>query len=107
MNYLPFMYDKYKNLIIKPTFRKSRIDNEFLIIMSNKLEIIYLTDTAKDMILTISDGIKVDELFQKTFSEYEIDESTLKSDIIDFIKDMQWKDIISLENRACFLTSKK
>ena len=99
MNYLPFMYDKYKNLIVKPNFHKSRIDGEFLIIMGNNLETIYLTNTAKDMVLNISDGIKIDDLFQNILNEYEIDELTLKSDIIDFIKDMQWKDLISLEHK--------
>ncbi len=101
MSYLPFVYDKYKDLIIKPSFRKSRIDNKFLIILNEKLETIYLTNTAKEMIIIISDGITVDGLFQKMFTEYDIDEMTLKSDIIDFIKDMQWKDIISIKiNRS-------
>ena len=100
MNYLPFMYNKYRDLIIKSTFLKSRLDNEFLIVMNEKLETIYLTSTAKEMVITISsnsNGIKVDSLFQKFILEYEIDELTLKSDIIDFIKDMQWKSIVSLE----------
>jgi len=100
MSYLSFMYHKYRDLIIKPTFLKSRVDNEFLIVMNEKLETIYLTNTAKEMVVAISsnsNGIKVDDLFQKFMSEYEIDELTLKSDIIDFIKDMQWKSIVSLE----------
>ena len=97
MNYLSFVYDKYKDLVVKPSFLKSRKDGEFLILMNNNLETIYLTGTAKEMVLAISSGIKVNELFQIFFSEYDVDESTLKNDIVDFIKDMQWKNMISLE----------
>ena len=97
MNHTLFIYDKYKNLIIKPSFHKSRLDGDFLIVMSNRLETIYLKDTAKEMLINTLNNITVDELFQKFNQEYDIEEIILKSDIIDFIKDMQWKNIISLE----------
>ncbi len=96
MNHLLFIYEKYKDLLIKPCFRKCRVDNQFLIVINDRLEIFYLTDTAKEMIKTISDSIKVDDLFKIFQEEYEVDAITLKSDIIDFLKDMQWKGIICL-----------
>ncbi len=96
MNSISLIYEKYKELLIKPTFRKCRVDNQFLIVMNERLEIFYLTETAKEMMNTISDSIKVDDLFKVFQEQYEVDSLRLKSDIIDFIKDMQWKGIISL-----------
>ena len=99
MNHTLFIYDKYKDLMIKPSFHKSRLDGEFLIVMNNRLETIYLKDIAKEMLLSILNNITVDELFNKFNQEYDIEEIILKSDIIDFIKDMQWKNILSLEKQ--------
>ena len=96
MNNLVFVYEKYKDLLIKPTFRKCRVDNNFLIVMNDRLEIFYLTETAKEMMNAIYDSIKIDDLFKIFQEEYEVDSLTLKSDIIDFLKDMQWKGIIYL-----------
>jgi len=99
MNYKLSVYDKYKDLSIKIFFRKSRVDGDFLIIMNERLEMVYLTSMAKEMMTYISDnnGIKVNTFFENFFNEYEIDEITLKNDIIDFIKDMQRKDMLLLE----------
>mgnify|MGYP000562425267 CR=1 FL=1 len=96
MTYIDSIYNKYENLFITPCFCKSRVDSEFLIIMNNNLETFYFTDTAKEMIKNISSGIKVNELLNIIIQEYEVDLEDLKSDIINFLKDMQWKGIMSL-----------
>jgi hypothetical protein len=91
------VYEKYKNLIVRPCYRKARHDdNGFLIVMNENLETFYLTETAKEMMTAISTKIKVDDLYQKFQAEYEVDGITLKNDIMEFLKDMQWKRIISL-----------
>ncbi len=103
MIHIDFIYKKYENLFIKPSFRKKRSDNDFLIIMNNNLETFYFTDTAKEMIEGIAEGIKVSDLFKIILQEYDIDSLVLKDDIINFLKDMQWKGIVSL---SCLEQSK-
>ena len=50
LSYKLIAYEKYKNIIIVPNFRKSRFDGDFLILMNEKLEMIYLTFIAKEML---------------------------------------------------------
>jgi len=49
--------------------------------------------------MLIKDGIYIKDLFQKIFDEYDVKENVLKSDILDFIRDMQSKDFVTLEVR--------
>jgi hypothetical protein len=97
MNPIESVYEKYQNLVVQPCYRKARKDKDFLIVMNDNLETFYLTATAKEMIETISSGISVDDLYQKFQEDYEVDSITLKSDILDFLKDMQWKCVVSLK----------
>ena len=97
MNYIDSIYGKYQHLVVQPCYRKARLNGtDFLIVMNDNLETFYLASTAKEIIETISNGIKVDDLYQKMQTEYEIDATTLKSDILEFLKDMQWKRVICL-----------
>lgn len=96
MTHIEYIYEKYNNLFVKPCFRKSRVDNTFLIVMNDNLETFYLTETAKEMMLIISNGIMVNRLYEIFHTEYEVEPTLLKNDIIDFLKDMQWKGLISL-----------
>ncbi len=99
------VYEKYQNLTVRPCYRKARHDdNGFLIVMNENLETFYLTETAKEMMRFISTQIKVNDLYQKFQAEYEVDSTILKNDIMEFLKDMQWKKIISLcksDNTGC------
>lgn len=98
MNHVDFVYGKYKDLFISPCFRKSRIElgSDFLIVMNANLEMFYLAEIAKAMMEAISKGIRVDDLFQKLQADYDVSAIQLKNDLIDFIKEMQWKSIVSL-----------
>ena len=99
MNNICFIYDQYKDLFVKPCISKYRIDGDFLILMSYNLEIIYLSNISKNIYMLIKDGIYIKDLFQKIFDEYDVKENVLKSDILDFIRDMQSKDFVTLEVR--------
>ncbi|MCX7068093.1 MAG: PqqD family protein [Methylococcales bacterium] len=97
MNYIDSIYGKYQHLTVQPCYRKARLDGtDFLIVMNDNLETFYLAATAKEIMETISAGIKVDDIYQKLQTEYEVDAMTLKSDIMEFLKDMQWKRVICL-----------
>ncbi|KOR29032.1 hypothetical protein TI04_09575 [Achromatium sp. WMS2] len=97
MNYIDSVYEKYSDLTALPCYRKARKDGNFLIVMNDSLEIFYLTGVAKDIVEFIASGLKVGNLYKKLQEEYEVDPTTLKSDLLSFIKEMQWKSILSLK----------
>jgi len=96
VNSIDFVYEKYQRLVVHLCYRKVRTNGDFLIVMNDNLETFYLTATAKEMIESISTGISIADLYKKFQEDYEVDSIILKSDIIDFIKDMQWKGVVSL-----------
>jgi len=96
MNYVEAVYEKYRSLSVQSCCRMYRYDGDFLIVMNDNLEIFYLTETAREMMACITDKIKIDDLYQKIITEYDVDPLTLKSDLLDFIKEMQWKKVVSL-----------
>lgn len=78
---------------------KHRFDNDtdFLIVKNSDLEIFYFSSTAKEMLEMILEGnCSINTIFCGMKKKYEIPESDLKRDIIEFMRDLQWKKIISL-----------
>lgn len=91
------VYDLIKEKIPIITFVKKRENNEFLIIENTDLEIFYLNDTAKD-IINLCDGKNNIKSIINTLNEmYDVDIHILQNDIIDLIRDFQWKKILRLE----------
>lgn len=95
-----FVYEKMENIFISPSFIKSREDLEtnFLIVMSEQLTLSYFNGSSKDIVEFIIKSKKcyVSDIFNYMMGEYDINEKNLKIDIIDFIRDLQWKKLINL-----------
>lgn len=94
------IYSKFKPLRIVPVYLKAReeMDSGFLIIMNEEMEIFYFNSSAKAMLNKIIDTtLTVNALFAYFLLEYEVDKQILKKDIMHFIRDLQWKKIISLQ----------
>lgn len=90
------IYDLIKDKIPNVIAVKMRTNDDFLIVQSTDLEIYYLNETAK-IFLLMCDGIKnIECLTQKLFDIYEVEENTVKTDVVDLIRDLQWKKILSL-----------
>lgn len=90
------VYDLIKDKIPNVIAIKMRKNNDFLIVQSTDLEIYYLNETAKTFLL-MCDGIKnVKYLTKKLFDMYEVEENKIKEDVVDLIRELQWKKILSL-----------
>ena len=76
---------------------KSRKEGELTIVASEELDICYLNPTAS-FLLDYCDGSMTMEGILDIFKkEYEVDENTLRNDLIDIVRYMQWKRILKLE----------
>ncbi len=76
---------------------KVRKNGEFLIASNRNCEIYYLNEIAGEM-WNIIDGHKtVEDVCNKIFSEYNVERGKLESDVVNFIRDMQWKKLIRLK----------
>ena len=52
---------------------------------------------AKTMWLLIDGKISIKDIYEKINNEYDVTSEELQNDIIDFIRDLQWKRLISLK----------
>ncbi|MDT1012013.1 PqqD family protein [Plesiomonas shigelloides] len=88
------------DLYISTNFNKTRDDEDtgFLIVMGNDLNLSYFNDSARDIVahLIKNTCCTVRDLFSTIKSMYDVDPLTLQTDIIKFIRDLQWKGLISL-----------
>ena len=86
-----------KNYIPIPNVLKQRENEEFLILANKDSNIYYLNDMAKTMWLLIDGKISIKDIYEKINNEYDVTSEELQNDIIDFIRDLQWKRLISLK----------
>ena len=94
------LYEKFENYVPVATYIKKRVNENFLIVMSEKTEIFYLNDTAHFIYKNI-DGISpISILFAKLKQEYDLSsvcEEEVKKDLIELIRDFQWEGLIRLK----------
>lgn len=81
---------------IKDTLREKE-NGEFLILANKNSDIYYLNDMARVMYSLIDNKISIDDIYTKIKQEYEVNDNELKADIVDFIRDLQWKKLIRLK----------
>lgn len=90
------IYNELKNKVPKNISLKERENDGFLIIESEDLRIYYLNETAK-MLVKLSNGQRtIDEIKREFLSMYDVDEEVLEVDIVDLIRDLQWKNLIRI-----------
>ena len=75
---------------------KARDDGDFLIAMNRSNEVYYLNGTAREMWDILDGTISIEGLCAKILSEYDVDRESLECDIVNFIRDLQWKKLIRL-----------
>lgn len=91
------LFDNINELIPIQNYVKLRENNDFLILMSDNLEIQYLNEVAKDFYLLIDGKVKVKEIMAKMLSIYQVEKEILQKDIVHLIRDLQWKNLITLK----------
>lgn len=91
------VYEMIKEYIPIKNILKEKENGEFLILANKNSDIYYLNDMAKEMYLLINDKININDVYIKIKSEYDVSEDELQNDIVDFIRDLQWKGLIRLK----------
>ena len=86
-----------ENKIPRCSFVKRRMNDNVLIICADSLTIYYLNSTAA-LFIDLADGTTtVGDIKRKFLSRYDVDERELENDLVDMIRDLQWKKILTLE----------
>lgn len=76
---------------------KTREDGDFLIAINRSNEIYYLNGTAREIWGFLDGTTSIEGLCSKIMSEYDVDRDSLERDIVNFIRDLQWKKLIRIK----------
>ncbi|WP_390576690.1 PqqD family protein [Megasphaera massiliensis] len=76
---------------------KSKDNQDLLIVCSSSLDIYYFNTTAALILKAANGKNTVDEIKKMFLMRFEVDESQLETDLVDTIRDLQWKNLIVLE----------
>lgn len=94
------IFEKFASLIPSQEKVKSRIDGDFLLVMSTDHELFYLNDTAR-FIYECFDGKKtISKILDLLMKEYEIESNmkeAISGDLVETIRNFQWQNIIRLK----------
>lgn len=77
---------------------KKRINEDILIVCSRDLEVYYLNRTAGFIINAIDGNKSIEDIKFEVLQNFDVDEHDLESDMVDIIRDLQWKQLITLED---------
>lgn len=86
-----------RNKIPHCSFVKKRMNDDVLIICANNLMIYYLNSTAAFFINSVDGKLTIDEIKNKFLEKYDVTEAELETDFVEMIRDLQWKQILTLE----------
>ena len=76
---------------------KKRKEGNVVVVYGKNLEICYLNKIGGEILYLSADNITIKEISSKLLSKYDVDEKVLHDDLIEIIRDLQWKRIIKLE----------
>lgn len=91
------VYELLKSLVVISNATKTRVDGDFLIVMSPSHSIQYFSDVAKDFFMEIDGKKTIDNIKDLLLREYDVAEAVLISDLTELIRDLQWKNLILLK----------
>lgn len=94
MNYA---YEMLKDYVPVKTALKTRREGDMLIASNESGQIYYLNETGAYIWQIIDETSNIENLRQKISDEYKADPERIKEDIINFIRDMQWKKLLRLK----------
>lgn len=90
-------YNFLKEYIPLHSSVKTREDGDFLVAINRSNEIFYFNGMAREMWEFFYGTNSIEGLCAKIMSEYEVDRGSLESDIVNFIRDLQWKKLIRIK----------
>lgn len=77
---------------------KKRTEGDVTVIYGNNLEMCYLNKVGGDFLALSSDNVTIEEISNIFLRKYDVSADTLQNDLIEIIRDLQWKRIIRLED---------
>lgn len=89
-------YALLRDFIPVPTMLKCRENGDFLIISNHRGEIYYLNNVAQDIWNLFNNDRSIEVILESMLEEYDVERSILENDLINFIRDMQWKEVVQL-----------
>ena len=93
------IYESMKDLIPMATDIKHRKNGDFLIVAGEDGSIHYLNEVARDFYLLLNNDFKIFEIVDNLLQEYEVERKVLEADIVELIRDLQWKKLIRLKEQ--------
>ncbi len=91
------IFEWLKNKIPHRSVVKMRQNDDILIVCANSLTIYYFNATAAFFLNSVDGKSTVEDIKNKFLQKYEVDEKLLENDFVDMIRDLQWKEILTLE----------
>ena len=89
------VYNRMKDWIPKPAWRKKRKNGDFLLLSSCDLDVHYLNSTAKEIVELI-EGRTIEQICSIMLENYEVEPEILHNDVVRIIRDLQWKKLIRI-----------
>ena len=87
-----------KNKKIKDISLKKRSEGDVTVIYGKNLEICYLNKVGGEILMLATNNIIIEKIFNQLIAKYDVDDNTLQNDMVEIIRDLQWKRIIRLED---------
>lgn len=75
---------------------KTRKEGNITVACNSRLEIVYLNITASFLVDTADGRITVSDIAKAMLEKFEVTESVLINDLVEVIRQLQWKRIIKL-----------
>lgn len=89
-------YEMLKSYIPVKSALKTRYDNDILIAANKNSEIYYLNSMAGEIWAMIDGKLSIEDLCSEILSEYDAESEQVNSDMVNLIRDLQWKKLIRL-----------
>ena len=90
-------YEMLKDYVPVKTALKTRKEGDMLIASNESGQIYYLNETAAYIWCIIDETSSIEDLQQKISEEYKADPERIRNDIVNVIRDMQWKKLLRLK----------
>ena len=91
------IFDLIKKKKVKKIYVKMREDGDFFVVTTQDLDIYYLNATGGFFLQLCNEKRTINEIFYEMLNVYEISHEQLRKDIVNLVRDLQWKKIIILE----------
>lgn len=91
------IYQWLKDKYPVKTIIKERKNKDILVVCGSTLEIYYLNKVASVVLESMNGKNTVDDIKQLLLRRFDVEERTLEHDLIDVIRDLQWKRLAKLE----------